>query len=416
MKYYLIAVYFMVTCGQVFAANTKQPPDNNNIWKRPNLTGNWGSTRTGLSNKGITFYLDLTQIMQGNLHGGIKNGVTYAGSAAYFFIFDFEKMNFWNGASIMLGVDTQFGRSSNNNAGASIAVNADALFPIPDSGVTALTTAIYTQSFSGKIQIELGLIHPVIDSNDFAYLPLPFLNAGFAYNQVFNISFQYSLLGLHIYYHPIESLFIKFWALGLDGTSEPALGFFTAFKQPKAVTLLNEWNITIKPYGLTGHQRLGALWSTKEFNILAQDPKLQVGVDIVTGATQHGDWAIYYNFDQYLYVESDDPTQGIGLFGRFGLTSGIVNPCERFYDFGLNGKGIIPGRNKDTLGVGYYYSDLSDDIPININEHGMELFYRVEIIPSIYVTLDIQVIVDPTGDENSRKDIVVLGLRSIIYF
>jgi len=51
---------------------------------------------------------------------------------------------------------------------------------------------------------------------------------------------------------------------------------------------------------------------------------------------------LYYNFDQYLYTESEDSDQGIGVFGRFGWARQDVNPAAHFYSFGVSGKGIIP--------------------------------------------------------------------------
>ena len=48
--------------------------------------------------------------------------------------------------------------------------------------------------------------------------------------------------------------------------------------------------------------------------------------------------------DQYLFVEKDDPTQGVGIFGRFGYSDGTANPIQRFYSFGVGGKGIVRPR------------------------------------------------------------------------
>ena len=76
-------------------------------------------------------------------------------------------------------------------------------------------------------------------------------------------------------------------------------------------------------------------------------------------------WAIYYNFDQYLWnptISSDskggsevDPTRVVGIFGRIGLADESTNPIAQFYSFGLGGKGACASRPHDRFGVGWYY-------------------------------------------------------------
>ena len=92
-----------------------------------------------------------------------------------------------------------------------------------------------------------------------------------------------------------------------------------------------------------------------------------------------------YNFDQYFYQDTKDPTQGIGVFGRFGTSDGKANPVAQFYSFGFGGKGMIPTREQDRFGIGYYYlkvsGELRDTLPTLLlkrfgldHEQGVELF------------------------------------------
>ena len=102
--------------------------------------------------------------------------------------------------------------------------------------------------------------------------------------------------------------------------------------------------------------------------------------------------------------------QGFGLFGRFGFTDGEVNPVQEFYSIGLGGKGLIPGRDNDSFGVGYCYLSVSDDLPRVIerrtqDEQGMELYYNVAITPWLHITPDLQV-VEPTRE---KVDITVVA-------
>ena len=115
-------------------------------------------------------------------------------------------------------------------------------------------------------------------------------------------------------------------------------------------------------------------------------------------ATAGSDWSFFYDFDQYLYTVPDSKDRGFGLFGRFGATEGRFNPIESFYSIGVGGKGLIPGREKDSFGVGYYYMGLSDRVGsvarrfVDDNEQGVEAYYNIAVTPWLKITPNIQAI------------------------
>ncbi len=95
-------------------------------------------------------------------------------------------------------------------------------------------------------------------------------------------------------------------------------------------------------------------------------------------------------------VEDEDPSQGIGVFRRFGIADRDTNPVENFYSAGIGGKGIIPGRDNDTFGIGYYYINISNKIRSAHEGQGVEIFYNFEVTPWFHVTPDFQII-DPAN-------------------
>ncbi len=119
-----------------------------------------------------------------------------------------------------------------------------------------------------------------------------------------------------------------------------------------------------------------------------------------------------------MYTVPGKQNQGFGLFGRFGLTDGEVNPVQDFYSIGLSGKGMIPGRDNDNFGVGYYYLAISDKLPRIIerrtqDEQGLELYYNVAITPWLHITPDLQVI-EPVSKNVDTT--IVAGVRMKIDF
>ena len=134
---------------------------------------------------------------------------------------------------------------------------------------------------------------------------------------------------------------------------------------------------------------------------------------------ESGSWAFLYNFDQYIYQEQEDTTQGVGVFGRLGISDGKANPVDSFYSIGIGGKGVLPGRDQDRFGIGYFYTEYSDvpvleALGIN-NTQGVELFYNIEITPWLHITPDLQVIIKP-GGRADRDVAIVYGIRAQMSF
>jgi porin len=191
------------------------------------------------------------------------------------------------------------------------------------------------------------------DANEFAHGrgDKQFMNLAFSFNPTLASLAPYSILGMGLVFLPTKNSLLTFSVIDTEGTTTKS-GFDTLFKD--GTTLSGEGRFTIKPFGFTGHQLIGFGWGNKNFNSLDQDPRTLLG-NILFGSLlekEKSSWAIYDNFDQYLYSPANDPSQGIGIFGRFGISDGKANALHQFYSFGVGGKGMIPGREKDQWGIG----------------------------------------------------------------
>ena len=339
------------------------PDYKGDIWERPALTGDWGGTRSQLADQGVFLDVDVLQTFQSVESGGRSQTSEYGGSVDYALKLDFGKLGLWPGGFLKVYGETQFGNSVIAQTGAFNASSTDALFPVPNDETSTLSSIVFTQFLSESFGIFLGKLETLDgDLNAFASGrgKDQFLNSNFVFNPVTLRTVPYSALGGgFLFVLPEELGLFTFTALDANGNPKES-GFDDAFED---TVLSSELTINVKPFGLPGHQLVGATWSSRDF--ATTDQSLRILLNLLPNITvppqrADGSWSFYYNFYQYLYVEPGDETQGFGLFGRFGVADEETNPIESFLSIGIGGKGVIPGRDNDTFGIGYYYTRESD--------------------------------------------------------
>jgi porin len=105
--------------------------------------------------------------------------------------------------------------------------------------------------------------------------------------------------------------------------------------------------------------------------------------------------------------------QGIGVFARAGVADQDTNPVEWSISAGIGGRGIIPSRDNDTFGVGYYYTRfqtlrVSGIAGLRGEAQGFEAYYNIAITPAASLTIDVQVVESPAADIDAA---VLRGMR-----
>lgn len=394
------------------------------LWHRPALTGDWGGLRQGMIDKGLRFNLNLTQTLQGNIDGGVSKRAWYQGGLRYEIDLDTGAAGLWPGGWLHLRGETQYGKNNNFDSGALSPVNTDALFPIPDQK-TCLSEAYHTQFLAPWLGLTAGKFSPR-DNNVFAHdETTQFLNGAFNFNPVIGTTVPLNFLGAGVILRPTDWFTLTTLVLDSEGTADVS-GFDTVFDRGTTVYQMTE--VGIKPFGQQGHQRLAWAWSDKSQVELRQNTRLIIRQRILEKLglgpgpalnRQGSDWSFMYDFDQYLYTKPGTKDQGFGLFGRFGVSDGTVNPVGQFYSLGVGGKGMIPTRDQDTFGVGCYYLRVSDNFGPALkrlvgDEQGIEAYYNIQVTPWLHITPDIQVI--GPGRERFDDTAIVAGVRMRIDF
>jgi porin len=180
---------------------------------------------------------------------------------------------------------------------------------------------------------------------------------------------------------------------------------------------------------LPGGMNIGALYSfDQDFARLHTRLIFQPGEGLVV-PKKHSTWAVYWSAWQYLFTEQpgnlpidlldgEPDQQGIGFFTRLGFADKDTSPIEWAVSGGLGGRGVIPSRDNDTFGVGYYYQSiqkvlLTSTLGVGDSAQGFEGFYNIAITPASRVTLDLQV-TEPSAENVSTA--TILGLRVSLDF
>ena len=405
------------------------------ILERSRLTGDWGGLRTDLEHNGVSFKIGLTQVLQNNARGGhrTEDGIKYSGSLSLDTMIDTGKIGLWKGGTLLLHAEGKWGDGIDHLVGTLGPVNLDAVKPGTDNGAQlTLSEIIYMHAlFKGKLILIGGKLDGsrAFDKNAFANDErTQFMNVSLRNNPVIPPFLPYTNWGVGFILNPTD--WFRWTAAVADSEGRAnTTGFETAFHGPTSTTVISDINFKVNPFGKPGNYLAGFAWSSMDTRHIEPPSPFRETGDMVIGLLgleragkvvgalannndSEDNIAVYAGFDQYIYTEAEDPTQGIGIFGRFGWARPDVNPVNHFYSIGVGGKGVIPGRDNDTFGVGYFHMDLSDRLPSTfVQEAGIEFYYNIQVTPWLHVSPDIQYIFNPGGTDDAR-DAIVVGIRT----
>ena len=362
--------------------------------------------------------LDLVHFYLGIASGGLDQRFPYGGHGDYVTTFDFTKLGVQEGLFLKLRAEHRFGENVNSDTGAFLPFAVPPHFPVLDIDDLLLTNVLFTQFLSEQFGVFFGKLDTLDgDPNALAHGrgKTQFSNVGFVANPIALRTIPYSTLGCGfvILGEEPEPLF-SFTLINPTDTAETD-GFNELFAE--GVAMAAELRLPTQFFGLPGHQLWAGTWSSRDYIALGQDPRI-ILPDVPINEAQ-GSWSLYWNFDQYLFVDPSNDERGWGAFGRAGIADPDANPLQWFLSFGLGGHNPKSGREADTFGLGWFVAGTSGEIgpflpaafgPIE-DGHGIELYYNWQATPQLNVTPDLQVIVPArTNVETS----LLVGIRAVM--
>ncbi len=326
----------------------------------------------------------------------------------------------------------------------------------PDTG---LQEATYTQFLSQQFGAFLGKLNLAAPTAElYGDYTTDFLYSGLNFPLALALV-PLSAFGAGALYLPTHDLTLAGMVVDPSGTiMKNDLG--KAFAD--GVMALASADLKVKPWGLPGHQKVTFAGSNKDRISLDQDPsniarlllnalfprlgepglllteiieaKAPGLLEPVQPLNEESEtWAVVYGFEQFVWQPSGDHRRGVGVFFSAGASDGKANPIKNSYALGLVGKGVVPGRPEDKLGIGWSRVKFSDDFVAYlrdtydlglVREDAVELYYNAAVTPWLSLSPSLQILspalnkaIDPkTRDFEDLDTAYILGLRVGVRF
>ena len=416
---WLTAGLWCCLVGSAGAENPPQPYVEEPPYETaPHLLGAQDGFRERLAAAGLTILADNTGFFIGNTNGGFDQTFDYAGHGDYCVIADGGTLGVRDGLYLKLRAEHRYGETIVGNVGCFISPTLIADLPVYGSEEVYLTNVLLTQELTDAVSVFAGKMDTLDgDMNAFAHGrgKTQFSNMGFIFNPIVGATVPYSTLGAGFVVHPDDGPMVMVTVLNSTDTTATS-GFDTLFND--GMLLSAAVRVPTNFLDRPGHQLLGGTWNSRTYTSITE---AYIPYPDVAIPTTRGSWCLYWNFDQFLFVDPADDKRGWGPFGRAGIADPNTSPIDAFLSFGFGG--AVPGRRRrdDTCGVGWYWASASPEIGTLITAQfgpvgdgqGIECFYNYALTPAVRITPDLQYVV-PTL--RLADPALIAGVRALVSF
>lgn len=401
----------------IFIKNEEQE-----LFKRKFLTGDWGGLRTKLNDVGIVPTMTYAADVQGNPVGGKKKGFAYFHNIGLDLLIHTEKLVGWKGGRIHISASQRSGRSLTKR---DIGNTFDVAQLCCGRTYKLVDLSLQQSLFEDKLNIRLGRI---AGGDEFLSSPLYwlFVQNGIDGNPVgifFNVGFSAypnATWGVRVKSRPTKQSYIMagVYNANPDRIKNKHHGADFSFDGPYLVIAETGYhpNSLLQSTGLPGSYKIGGYYQSGDFNNFT-DPN----------STKNGNYGFYILLDQMIYREKGSERythQGLHPFvSLLFAPDSEINTFPFFMNGGLVYKGLIPGRNNDYAGFAVVYGKYSNKIaptktqpteftPPQITgtedfEMVLEWMYKIQLTKWLNVQPDVQYVIKPGGTGNIPNALVI---------
>ena len=383
------------------------------------FTGGWGGWRQTLQDRGITPSASYTAEIAGNPTGGQQQGFRYAHEIDFGADFDLDTLVGLPGTTVAVTFEENAGRSLSHDKIGNIFVVQEIFDGAPAFRLAELS--VEQSLFDKHLELKAGRIAA---GDDFAMIDV----FGNVQNAAFNSN--PAVLGDNSGFTtaPIPSWggrakvklhewYLEAGAYEVNPTLvKPGNGFKFSTSGATGVIVPAEigWNPSDAIFGLPGEYRFGGYYDSSN-------------VDDVTGSPiRTGRWGLYLLGQQQIYAEATGSDRGLALFAGVVFGDAHTAEIQWFVEAGLVYQGTFPGRDQDTVNLGFAYGHINGRLidaekdaggseVVQSAESIVELNYGAQVTPWFTLRPGLQLVIHPDAD-SSTPTAVVLGVQSALQF
>jgi porin len=374
----------------------------------PRLLGDPGGLRTALDERGIAINGYVNQYS-----GVIARGASGSGHSATFDLLgfaDLEQTVGWVGGTFLVHAKSAYDENINGQTGSLNDPIDDADF---DEPIYIAQLWLEQALWSGRVRFRFGYLdaQTTYDRNAYAnHEDLQFMSSFLDNNPLVPLKVG---MGATLIVRPWSFLEVAVGTADADN-KPPEAGYDTAFDGVRSMMAYAEatlhYSVESASGSLPGAFRVGVVRDASRRARFRASAPGESPPD-----ADRGHWIAYANVDQLLYRERAGSEEGLGWFARYAHADEDRYQFADFWSTGFQYRGPIPGRGEDVLGVAMYQTIPSDRYRDEIDsgygeETGVEVYYRVQALPWLTFTPDVQWVDDPGGSSRGH-DLWVLGFR-----
>lgn len=406
--------------------------------RRRHMAGKWMGQRDLLASWGITPTLTYVSHMLGNPVGGRRKKVAYDDNIGLDVHVDLEKLLHWHGLEFHVSGSLRSGRNLSSEA-------IGNTFPVSNlfGGETIRLYALYIEQAGceGRCSLLAGRFGV---GDEFLTSPLysVFLNNAIDGNPISvpldiptfsSAAYPVAQWGARLALRPARDWSIMTAVSNGDVKLARTSAHGADFSLRRNASLFAIGEVGYlhgqsgNASGLPGNYKFGAYYDSGAFADLYRDRDGRASVlSGLPPQREHNNYGLYFLVDQEVFRE-DDPKHLQGLTPFVGMTfaPANINPFPFFLMSGLIYTGLVPGRERDSTGLGFAYGPFSSDLrraqrlqqrqnegALGVQDFEMvlELTYQCELAPHLIVQPDLQYIIQP-GGTGRIPDALVLGVQ-----
>jgi porin len=434
----------------------------NGIERNQYMLGDMWGLRPFLSKYGVSFTLQETSEILGNVSGGTRKGFEYDGLTTATLQMDTERALGWHGGTFNISGLQIHGRNlSADNLGSLQTASG-----IESDRATRLWELWYQQKFLDEDRMDVKIGQQSLDQEFMvSQNALLFVNTMFGWPMLPSAdmpgggpAYPLSAMGVRLRGKPSDSVTVLAGVFkgspyvdsgAADSQQDNSNGLnFRLTGKPLAIAEIQYAHPSLgttlyadQPEPLAGTYKLGVWYDGQNFADQRWD---DTGISLADTTNssgnprQHrGDFAIYGVVDQMIWQQADEPDRTLNVFARvMGTPLTNRNLVDFSANVGVTLREPFLNRDSDSFGIGLGYTHVSDRVtaydrdvaassgaytPVRGSETFVEVTYQYALAPWWQLQPDIQYVFNPgAGTTNSSgervKNETVLGLRTNILF